>query len=191
MGIRRASRFMFGIGLCFLLSGWQHSIYAMPFSLQRAEKVALLESPEIRALEAKTEALHQSAIAAGQLTDPKLMLATKNVPVDTFDLSQEPMTQVQVGLQQAFPRGHSLHYRSLQKHYLSVAELHKQEVMRLQVLLGVRLSWLRLYFWLHAREIIRNQKKIFQHLVKVTESMLANNKTQILGSFLRVVGDGT
>ena len=161
----------------FLLFGW-HIAYALPLTLRRAEQAALLQSPEIKALQAQTDALGQSAIAAGQLSDPKLMLSAMNVPVDTFDFSQEPMTQIQVGLQQSFPRGRSLYYRSLQKKDFSMAKSHRQQGMRLQVLRGVRLSWLDLYYWLHARQIIRKQQGIFQHLVKITESMLANNKAQ-------------
>ena len=155
-----------------------HVADAMPLTLKQAEKAALSQSPEVKSLRAKSRALNQSAIAAGQLSDPKLMLGAMNVPVDTFNFSQEPMTQVQVGLMQSFPRGRSLHYKSAQKQDLSVAESHKQQVMRLRVLQGVRLSWLNLYYWIHAKRIILKQKKVFQHLVKVTESMLANNKAQ-------------
>lgn len=162
--------------LVLLLIG--HVANAMPLTLKQAERAALSQSPEVKSLRAKTEALGQSAIAAGQLSDPKLMLGAMNVPVDTFNFSQEPMTQVQVGLMQAFPRGRSLHYKSLQKHDLSIAESHKQQAMRLQVLQGVRLSWLNLYYWIHAKRIVLKQKKVFQHLVKITESMLANNKAQ-------------
>lgn len=149
---------------------------AMPLTLKQAESAALLQSPEIKSLQAKTCALKHAAVAAGQLSDPKLLLGTMNVPVDSFDFSQEPMTQIQVGLMQNFPRGRSLHYLSLQKEDLSLAEHRKQHVMRLQILQGVRISWLNLYFWLHAKEIILKQKGIFQHLLKVTESMLANNQ---------------
>jgi len=165
------------VGLLSSLLGWR-VVYAVPLTLQQAENAALTQSPEIKSLQAKTRALGQSAIAAGQLSDPKLMLGTMNVPVDTFDFSQEPMTQIQVGIQQSFPRGRSLHYRSLQKKDLSRAESQKQQETRLQVLQGVRVSWLNLYYWLHARQIILKQKKVFRHLVKVSESMLANNKAQ-------------
>lgn len=174
---KRRFRFALSVSVLFLLLGWR-LVHAAPLTLQQAENAALSQSPEIKSLQAKTYALGQSAIAAGQLSDPKLMLGTMNVPVDTFDFSQEPMTQIQVGLQQSFPRGRSLHYRSLQKNDLSIAESHKQQETRLQVLKGVRLSWLNLYYWVHAKQIILKQKKVFRHLVKVTESMLANNKAQ-------------
>lgn len=152
--------------------------YACVLTLQRAETVALAQAPELKSLQASTYALSDAAIAEGQLSDPKLMLGLMNIPVDTFDFDQEPMTQFQVGISQAFPRGRSLHYRSLQKHALSLAEGKRLQSMRLQILRGVRMSWLQLYYWLAARRITLKQKRVFRHLVKVTQSMLANNKAQ-------------
>ena len=131
-----------------------HTAISMPLTLKQAETAALSQSPEIKSSQAKSRALEQSAIAAGQFSDPKLMLGTLNVPVDTFNFSQEPMTQIQVGLQQSFPRGHSLHFRSLQKQDLSAAESESAQTMKLMVLQNVRLSWLDLYYWLNARTII-------------------------------------
>jgi len=163
--------------LCIaLLAG--HTTTALALTLKQAEHAAVTQSPEMHALQATSQALQQSAIAAGQLSDPKLVFATKNIPVDSFDFSQEPMTQIQVGLQQDFPRGRSLHYRALQKKSLSAAKTQKLQVMRLHVQQGVRLSWLQLYYWLHARRIITHQREVFHHLVDVTAAMLANNKAQ-------------
>jgi len=101
-----------------------------------------------------------------------------NVPVDTFDFSQEPMTQVQVGVMQTFPKGHSLRYRSLQQKDKSHAEYEKRQATQVKILRDVRVSWLNLYFWLRAKHIISTKAKVFRHLVKVTESMLANNQAQ-------------
>ena len=143
-----------------------------------AEKTAVLQAPELKALHAKSKAFTQASIAAGQLADPKLMLGAMNVPVNTFNFSQEPMTQIQVGLMQSFPRGRTLHYRSLQQQETAQAEYEKAQAMKVNILRDVRMSWLNLYYWMHAKQILLAQKKIFRHLLSVTESMLANNKAQ-------------
>lgn len=147
-------------------------------TLAQVEKAALRQAPELKFFNAKVEALSQSAIAAGQLSDPKLMLGVMNVPVDTFNLSQTPMTQMQVGLMQAFPRGHSLRYLSLQENDKSHVEYEKGQTMRVQILKDVRINWLNLYYWLKTKQIVSAQKKIFQHLVNITQSMLANNESE-------------
>lgn len=166
------------ISCLFLMLFVNNIAYANVLTLKQSEIAALSQAPEIKSLRASTKALGESAIADGQLSDPKLMLGLMNAPVDTFDLDQEPMTQLQIGVQQAFPRGRTLHFRMLQKQALSLAESKKQQLMRLQVLRGVRMSWLNVYYWLAARRIILKQKRVFHQLVKVTESMLANNKAQ-------------
>ena len=40
---------------------------------------------------------------SGQLPDPKLKIGVMNLPLDSFERDQEAMTQLQLGLQQAFP----------------------------------------------------------------------------------------
>lgn len=164
--------------LIILLLFFVHTNYASVLTLNQAEKAAVGQSPELKALHAKTDALTETAVAVGQLSDPKLAVGAINVPVDSFNFAQENMTQIRIGLKQAFPRGHSLHYRSLQKHYQALAENERIHTMQSHVLRGVRINWLNLYYWVNAKRIVLAQKKVFQHLVKVAESMLANNKAQ-------------
>ena len=78
---------------------------ARPITLAEAESMAIKLAPELKQLEAKQQVFEQQSIFEGQLSDPKLLLGAKNLPVDTFDLGQEAMTQMQVGLQQSFPHG--------------------------------------------------------------------------------------
>jgi len=167
--------FLINLGFCLLVMSW-HASYGL--TLKRAEQAAIEQSPELKSLAAKTHALEQSAIAAGQLSDPTLMLGTMNVPVDSFNFSQEPMTQIQVGLQQSFPRGCSLLYQDLKQKQLAGVQFSKGQVMRLTLLQRVGLIWFQLYFWTQARSIVEKQKNIFKHLMTVARSALANNKAQ-------------
>ena len=166
------------IGILFLLPTLSCIAYAATVTLEQAEHAALEQAPELKQLQAKQYSIEQAAIAAGQLADPKLKFTAMNIPVDTFDLGDVSMTQLQIGLLQAFPKGRSLKYRSLQKKDLSQAESEKVQAMQLQILRSVRHSWLDLYYWLYAKKLILDEKKVFEHLLKVTESLLANNKIQ-------------
>lgn len=152
--------------------------YTQTLTLKQAELLALAESPEIQSFRAKNESLYQAAIAAGQLPDTHIYGGTLNVPVDNFSFNETPMTQIQVGIGQVFPKGKSLRYQALEKKRLSEVETHKLQAMRLDILQKVRLSWLNLYYWQQSRRIILQQKKIFQNLLDVAKSMLANNKAQ-------------
>jgi len=169
---------LLGFVLLLLVLDINSAFAIRSISLSQAEQAALLQSPELVSFHAKARSLEQKAVAAGQYPDPQLFLGTQNIPVDTFSFTQEDMTQIQVGLQQSFPKGHSLRYQSLKKEDLSRAELEKAHVMNIQILQQVRLDWLTLYYWKHAKKIVQKQRNIFHHLIKVTASLLANNKTQ-------------
>ena len=60
-------------------------------SLKEAEQIALDLDPMTKVFAARAEAYTEQAVAEGQLPDPKLKLGTVNVPVDSFDIEQEPI----------------------------------------------------------------------------------------------------
>jgi outer membrane protein TolC len=177
MNLNQARRVMLSMIVLLSSPSWC-SEYDVSFSLAEAENIALARSPELKSYQAKTEEFKQKSIAVNQLPDPHLRLGTINVPVDTFNFSQSPMTMIQVWLEQDFPRGKTLKYRAEQARDFSSVEVQKKEVMKLQILQSVRSSWLETYYWLQAEKIVQKQKVIFDHLLRVTESMLANNKAQ-------------
>lgn len=152
--------------------------HAQSLTLQQAEKAALSYSSELKALQAKEQSLQKSAIAAGQLNDPTLTLGTINVPTDTFNFSQEDMTQIQIGIQQSFPKGHSLHYRAMRQRELATAVSKEKSVTNLKILQNVRASWVNLYYWLTSKKIILQEEQIFRYWIDANASMLANNKAQ-------------
>jgi len=81
------------------------SVAASVLSLEFAEQLALSSDPGVQAVQANQRALEEMSVAAEQLPDPLLKMGLMSLPTDTFNLGQEAMTQVQVGLVQKFPRG--------------------------------------------------------------------------------------
>lgn len=92
--------------------GWCHPVLAIyqgkPLTLSEAEALALNTSPELQRFQALRHGLQQQEIADRQLAHPQLVAGVANVPTNSFSLTQDDMTMEQIGLQQAFPRGHSL-----------------------------------------------------------------------------------
>jgi outer membrane protein TolC len=104
-------------GLAALLL-WQAPLAAdMPLTLPEAEAIALARDGAMESLRAEQEALGESAVAAAELPDPELRFGALNLPTDSFELDQEPMTQLLVGLRQRFPRGET---RGLQRDRVEV-----------------------------------------------------------------------
>ncbi len=138
-------------------------------TLTEAERLALSDDPAVQRLQARAQAMAEDAIADGQLPDPKLKLGVANLPTDTFDRSDTPMTQLQIGVRQTFPRGRSLTYRSRRTEAKARAEQAMAEDKSLIVLREVRRSWLESWFNHEAGRIIEDSRGLFRQLVKITE----------------------
>jgi outer membrane protein TolC len=146
--------------------------------LRDAELMALNNAPEIKQLDAKRHMLEEEAIADGQYPDPNLTVNLSNMPVDTFDFTQEPMTQIQLGLQQSFPKGKSLKYAKNRKTHLAFVAEHNTSLAALNILRDVRLAWLDLLYWNQVTEKTKEQRSIFENLRDITQSLLGNNIAQ-------------
>lgn len=152
-------------------------------SIREAEHLALNLSPEIQQLKAKAGGLHQQSIAEGQLSDPQLTAGVINVPTNSFSFTQDEMTMLAVGVQQQFPRGHSLAIKSKQTKALATAEHRKVREQISLLLRSVRETWLDLYYWNEALEIIHDNQKIYRRLLRVSESQYSigkNNQSDVL-----------
>lgn len=165
-----------------LILPWQASI-SKTLTLEYIEQVALDTAPEISEIKHKEKSLLDDAVAANQLADPKLHAGIVNLPTDTFSFRQENMTQILVGVSQQFPKGRSLSVSSMRQKMLAQAEGFRHLNTKAEILQIVRNEWLELYYWIHAANIVEENKRIFAHLVKVTESMLSagkNNQHDVL-----------
>jgi hypothetical protein len=97
-------------------------LLANKLTLAESEQIALDSDFITRQFNTRSAGLNERAIADGQLPDPKIKLGIMNLPVNSFDCGQEPMTQLQVGIQQSFPRGRTLYYKSLKTRDIAVVD---------------------------------------------------------------------
>jgi len=156
----------------YLMLFTSHTLSA-GLSLQNAEVIALQKDVSHLIPKQKALALDEQAIADGQLTDPKLKLGLMNFPIDTFDRDQEPMTQLQFGIQQAFPAGDSLKYKSARTQKLADVERSKAKLEMLNVTRSVRLFWLETYYWVQAADVVAKSRSLFDQLVSISRSRYA------------------
>lgn len=148
-----------------------NNVFAL--NLQQAEHLAVQADPAIEKFKATSLSYANASIADDTLPDPKLHLGAVNVPVDTFDLEQEQMTQLKIGVQQDFPRGNSLALKQQQSQFLSRSALASADDASLQIIRDVRESYLNLYYEISAYQIIRETRHLFSELVRITESNYA------------------
>jgi len=138
-------------------------------TLAQAEHIALKNDPVINKLTAQTQAMNERAIAVGELPDPKLKLGLISLPTDTFKVDQEPMTQLQAGVNQMFPRGKTLDYKRQQSLSLADVKQAQQANEKLTILRSVRENFLEVYYQIQANQIIQQSRQSFSWLVKNTE----------------------
>jgi len=142
-------------------------------NLQQAEQLAIVSDPSIESFRVTALSFTDESVADDTLPDPRLSLGAVNVPVDSFDLEQEQMTQLKVGIRQDFPRGDVLSIKQKQSQHLSRAALSMADDTELKILREVRETYLNLFYEVSAYQIIRETRQLFSELVKITESNYA------------------
>ena len=148
-------------------------------SLERAEAIALERDLVIQSQTADSAAMKEQSVAADNWPDPVIKFGALAVPVDSFDLEQEQMTQVVLGYKQMLPRGNSAEIKS--KKWLAKANLvdagkvHRKAQLRKIV----RKAWLQVYLKERTRNIVKTNTGLFKQLVMVSESQyVAGRKKQ-------------
>jgi len=130
---------------------------AAVLTLADAERVAIERDSVLQQLEAEAFAMRERAIAEGQLMDPKLRFGAVNVPVDSFNLDDEDMTMLEVGVSQEFPGGRT---RELARQRMEESAAAAEAVAgdrRLIVRREVRRAWTELGYVARARELLDSQ----------------------------------
>ncbi|NTV95836.1 MAG: TolC family protein [Thiobacillus sp.] len=114
-------------------------------TLDEAGRLAQERQPQLAAQAAGIAALREEAVAAAQLPDPKLVLGVEGVPVDSFSLTRQEMTQTVVGLSQMIPGGAKLALAGRRLEHQASRGAIALEADRRRVEREARLAWLDVY----------------------------------------------
>ncbi|MGB3225661.1 MAG: TolC family protein [Desulforhopalus sp.] len=116
------------------------------------------------------DAIESLSVAAGTLPDPKMSVGLLNLPTDTFDFSQEPMTRFNVGVSQMFPRGDSLAIKQKQLELVGSQFPFQRQDRRAKVVVSVSQLWLDAYNAQESIALIEKDRPLFEQLVDVAEA---------------------
>ncbi|HKI73448.1 MAG TPA: TolC family protein [Pseudomonadales bacterium] len=154
-------------------------VIADSLPIARAEALALAHDSGYTSLIGQSKALADKATADSQLPDPMISLGWLNVPVEDFNLGQEPMNQIRVAVKQTFPAGDS---RALKKDsVLAAANAKGSEatVRHLSVLEQTRKRWLEAQYAESALAIVNRIDPLFAQLRDVTRSLYGTGKKSL------------
>lgn len=143
---------------------------AEALTISQAELIALAANPSLAGAKAQAEAMAAMPAQAGALPDPLLGLNAMNLPVDTFDLDQEPMTQMQVSLSQAFPFPGKRGLRREAAEHESAAASAAVGERRQQLIGDVRALWWQLFALDRSLTIVRENQRLMREFVEIART---------------------
>ncbi len=154
------------------------SLGAQPLDLDDVEALALAADPSVLSVQSRKASLNALEVAAAQLPDPMVKMGLMSLPVDSFQLGQEPMTQVQIGVVQKFPRGDSRELRAGQFREQSRGLDEMAVDLQLQILLAVREQYLEVLKQRRLAEINRAAEAAFSDLEQITRAYYGTGRAQ-------------
>lgn len=144
--------------------------HASPLTLDHALDIALGANPGLAKSKARAMALAEVPPQVGTLPEPTLSLNALNLPTDTFSLSQEAMTQMQLGIGFVLPYPGKLDLRERQADLEARAAEFDADEMRLVLIRNVHAVWWNLFFLDRATTVVRQNQNLLREFVKIAET---------------------
>jgi len=139
-------------------------------SLEAAVAAATADNPGLAAMQARAAAMAAVPSQAGSLPDPVLSLGAANLPVDTFDRAQEPMTQLQLGIEQSLPFPGKLERKQQAAEYDADAAASNVDEIRLVLVGKVQTTWWRVYYLERALDIVSRNQELMRQFVQIAQT---------------------
>ena len=143
-------------------------------SLEQAITLAQQNDPWLHGSRLKQSAVENRSIASGTLPDPKVSLGIMNLPTDTWDLDQEGMTQLKVGVSQMFPRGDCLEIKKDQLQIESTKFPLLREDRKAKLKSQVSQLWLDAYLAQQTIKLIEDDWSLFEQMAEVAKASYSN-----------------
>ncbi|PLW80971.1 transporter [Kineobactrum sediminis] len=133
-------------------------------ALEEAITFAVENDPWLSGSRHTQNALNDEATAAATLPDPIISLTGSNLPVNSFDLNEAPMTQLGLGVSQMFPRGDTLALAQRQKQQLAQQHPLLRLDRQAKVTATVTRLWLDAFRAQESIRLIERDRALFEQL---------------------------
>ncbi|NQV21845.1 MAG: TolC family protein [Rhodospirillales bacterium] len=139
-------------------------------TVERAVSIALQDNPGLGQISARANAAAALPGQKGALPDPAISFRAQNLPTNSFDLDQEPMTQMQFGLSQAFPFPGKLRLRERAARHDADATAAEVTEARLALVRDVRAGWWEAFYLDRAIESVARNQELLRGLVDIART---------------------
>lgn len=143
---------------------------------QNAIALALDNNPNLAQMKARYEAMKNIPSQVGTLPDPMLTLGAINFPTDSFDRTQEGMTQLQIGFSQAFPFPGKLTLKEDVAEFEAKAAFYDVTEMRLLLTKNVSNKWWQIFYLDRAIETVDKNQALLKQFIEVAKTKYTTGK---------------
>lgn len=166
------------LGTCLALTATARAqpLNHLPADLKTYINEALQANPEIKRLADLKKASREAIRPAGALDDPMLTFGFFNLPVNTFSLNQEDMTQITLGVSQKIPfpgkrrlRSEVAAQQAKADEFALLDKLNETRAKVIQAYWGLSLAYI-------SREITDKNKNFWEQVVQVAETRYATGQ---------------
>ena len=157
---------LFTVPLCGLVLAQDRASY---LEFEQAVAVAQQNDPWLQANLLRENSLRSLSVSANTLPNPTVSIGLANLPTDSWDFSQEAMSQFNVRISQAIPRGDTRELRSAQLNFLGDQHPLQRLDRQAQVAMTTALLWLDIYRAQQSIALIEQDRGLFEQLVDIVE----------------------
>lgn len=162
--------------MLWLLSTTVTSFASEPSSLTILVDEAMSQNLEISSLAEKAHALRLEAPFAGSLPDPKVSLSLSNIPTNSFDFSQEAMTQKQIAFSQQMPWFGTLDIKEQKAELMAEEQEAMVQAKRLEITRQIKDSWYQLGFTEQSLKVNARLTALMSQILQIAENRYATGK---------------
>jgi len=138
-------------------------------SLKQAVYTGLAKNPGLTQIWKRYEALKEIPSQVKSLPDPIVNIGLINLPTNTFDIAQEPMTNVQIGFSQYFPYPDKLDLKGEIAEFEARTAFHTVGEVRLLLISHIESTWWQVYYFDRALETIDNNQVLLRQFIRIAE----------------------
>lgn len=142
-------------------------------TLEQIISIALQQDASREQLFAQSQATLSSGKAKATLMDPTVKFGFGGVPVDSFRLDLDPMSNISLGVMQKFDRGDTIELQTSQAEQQAQAVLQQAKAREHDVITAVTALWLELGYNQKAKSLLLQQEKWLTQLIDNQDSNYA------------------
>jgi outer membrane protein TolC len=138
-------------------------------TLKSASITALSENPNLAQINARLQAMQAIIPQRGALPDPEISFNALNLPVNSFDIGQENMTQMQFGFTQKIPFPTKLALREQVATDERKVVLENLNEARFQLINDVKQQWWLIFYVDRVLTIIDSTQTLLRQFVEIAQ----------------------